>query len=448
MITMKKFVIYAIAALALGSSLASCTPEEKDLFDQSSAERLNAAVDRYRKLLCSAPNGWCMEYFVNNDWEPGYVYLMKFDKSTAVKIAADNVWIGNKYTESTSVFDVIADDGPVLTFNTFNPIFHLFATPDNVVGNGAPTDPNDPSSDLDESGYGHRGDYEFVIEKGTDDMMVLRGKKWGLKIIMRRMADDADWKEYMAAFKERQASMFSKNTPDMRMVVGGKAYVIANMASGVANIYPEGGDAMTETIKFPYIMTENGFRMVRPFRGMDSKEKYAVQSFAINEGHTAFVCSDEGQEATISNYEPAKWLFDTKYTWASDADGVGGRIAEAYAELANGITRYGTLRKVGLRYDSRKHSHAIYIETSRINNDNNYYIDIDQDENGTFSMSFTGETSDNANILLTRVPAVGSFIEVLTSATYTAAYPDGLNAAVINLTATDAPDDHITVSIQ
>lgn len=447
---MKKLIIYTFAACAFGSLFTACTPEEENLFSQSSAERLNATVPKYTELLCDAPNGWVMEYFVNNDWESGYTYLMKFNKNTSVTIAGDNVWIGGKYKESTSMFEVITDDGPVLTFNTFNPIFHLFATPDNVVGNGAPTDPNNPEKDLDESGYGHRGDYEFVIEKGTKELITLRGKKWGQTILLKRLADDVDWEEYLAFMKEKKSEMFPANMPDMRMVAGDDVYVVTNMASGVASFYPEDGDALTETTKVPYIVTEDGFRLVKPFKGTDGKGGFAVQTFTVDEEVGAMVCTDAAQDALIYNYDASRWLLDITKRWMFDPEALGGRFADAYAAFAAGVKGrpYNGLKSLRLMYNTTGKSFMLAWATTQYPAPMGMYGTFAVGEDGTFAFGFDGTSGDrNAVSTYKNVKAVKEFIELLQSATYIVEYPNPLNATYIKFTSTTDAEDYFHVSL-
>ncbi len=58
---MKK--IYNICFLLTLLSLVSCTPEEENLFDQSAAERIDAAIKEELSILRGAKNGWVMEYY-------------------------------------------------------------------------------------------------------------------------------------------------------------------------------------------------------------------------------------------------------------------------------------------------------------------------------------------------------------------------------------------------
>ena len=53
------------ASLLLGAALtfSACSNEEDDIFDQSAAERLNAAVDLYSSRREAQRNGWAMQLY-------------------------------------------------------------------------------------------------------------------------------------------------------------------------------------------------------------------------------------------------------------------------------------------------------------------------------------------------------------------------------------------------
>ena len=52
---MKK--IYLVLLAVLGMTVTSCLMEEKELFDKTPAERMEAFLDEYHELLASAEGG-------------------------------------------------------------------------------------------------------------------------------------------------------------------------------------------------------------------------------------------------------------------------------------------------------------------------------------------------------------------------------------------------------
>jgi hypothetical protein len=167
-------------------ALQACVKDEEKVFDVSAAERMNAAIQTYKATLCAAPGGWVMEYYPELDRSlGGYNFILKFYEDGKVAIAGEiattNYPAG---TPATSTYEVMAGEGAVLTFNTYNEVLHVF------------TEPN--ASDVD----GYAGDYEFVIREVTPGQIVLTGKKYGNKILLTPYTggDSTTWANYIKQF--------------------------------------------------------------------------------------------------------------------------------------------------------------------------------------------------------------------------------------------------------
>lgn len=80
---MKKIIYLLLAVLLF--CLQSCVKDEKDLFDLPAAERINAKLQEYSKILQDAPNGWKMEYFPEiKQSMGGYTYFCTFQNGETV----------------------------------------------------------------------------------------------------------------------------------------------------------------------------------------------------------------------------------------------------------------------------------------------------------------------------------------------------------------------------
>lgn len=171
---MKKIInSILIGAAVLG--LSSCSlHDDTELFGEPAAERLEKAVAADKALLESASNGWELHLWTGKEYSAGgYTYFMKF-ANDKVTVSSD---IAPATMKTTSSYDVISDQGPVLTVNTYNEIFHYLA---------------EPSMDDDD---GEQQDYEFVIMRTTNDSIYLRGKKWGNHMVMTRVAESTSWED-------------------------------------------------------------------------------------------------------------------------------------------------------------------------------------------------------------------------------------------------------------
>lgn len=162
-----------IGTAVLGLSACSLH-DDTELFGEPAAERLEKNVAADKTLLESAANGWELHLWTGKDYSGGgYTYFMKF-ANDKVTVSSD---IAPANMKTTSSYDVISAQGPVLTVNTYNEIFHYLA---------------EPSMDDDD---GEQQDYEFVIMRTTNDSIYLRGKKWGNHMVMTRVAESTSWED-------------------------------------------------------------------------------------------------------------------------------------------------------------------------------------------------------------------------------------------------------------
>lgn len=334
---MKKYLIYGVLA-AMGLGLGSCTNEQELYFDESSAERLAAKQKEYTELLPEQGGLWAMEYFCNED-EPGYVMTMRFRPDGTVTIGSTNKWNPERaYREATSMWQITADDGPVLSFNTWNDVLHLFCAPNNIPSGEGPTKPA-TGEDVDETGTGHGGDYEFRLVSISDDgqSLSLRSKRNGYVINMFRLDADTDTKAYCDAQAEASKTMY--NTMFNRMALTdtatGERFILSDMTEawmkgnlgGLINIYPAEGDSISQSIQTNAIMTVDGIRFMRPITvphaGEDAGFWEFNQKLFIQPDRT-FSTADGSVTLTLGNLSTI--VLD--YSWNVALDGFGGRYAD------------------------------------------------------------------------------------------------------------------------
>ncbi|MDE5660352.1 MAG: DUF4302 domain-containing protein [Muribaculaceae bacterium] len=255
---MKK--LYILPLLVAGLQFAGCSDKDESIFDQSAAERLEAGQKEYFQALCADGGNWVMEYFSNVE-EPGYVFVLHFDADKSVTFHTDHKWIGNAYKSERSLWDVINDNGNVLSFNSYNTLFHVFSTPENIEGNYAPKD--DRGEDVDELGYGHNGDYEFLLMENDGQTIRLRGKKRALYTYLRRLPADVDIEKYLAGISTLRNQFDAKRFPNyvMTETATGAQYDITGLSSGVVSIVPLNSTSpYSRTVKQPCVITPAGMR--------------------------------------------------------------------------------------------------------------------------------------------------------------------------------------------
>ena len=251
---MKK-IIFSLAIAAMALSLTGCAGEEDNIFEKSAAERLNESSDKYSARLEAQPNGWAMQYYPTlKDESPagsGYLILMDFDADHSVRVAMDNRFSSNAYATATSGWEVIKDNGPVLSFNTYNSCMHAFSDPEDI-----------PWTSDNEQSEGCGGDYEFIIVDAPEDAsyMMLKGKKRDTYNLLTPVEEGVDYAEYLADVKAFHNKMFSATAPVGNIIHFGpdSIYNMDDSNDGLPNIYPKGTDAIANESFNPFLVTKRG----------------------------------------------------------------------------------------------------------------------------------------------------------------------------------------------
>lgn len=345
---MKKFLnISVIALVAMGSlGLSSCNHEEDDIFNENAANRLAGTITTYSDILTQNGGKWELEYFTTSD-EPGYVYVMTFNKNGTVTMAGQNEWIGKAktgdpssttpyYASETSLWEVITDNGPVLSFNSYNSVFHIFADPADL-----------PSTTVNEAGHGHTGDYEFDIMKysADGDTLYLQGKKHEVNMIMTRIPATTDDKTYMNEVTAMADSFFNANIAENFInLPGGSRYVVLDGATSIMTTYPENGDPIVQSTVHNFIITRTGLTFMSPMvlhDSIDGKD-YSVQHF-VRQADGSLLCTDDNK-TTITADHLSGCVSSKNMSWklALGESGLGGRFLDEYSKLVTDMRAFNT----------------------------------------------------------------------------------------------------------
>lgn len=211
----------------------SCLMEEKELFDQTPAERMEAYLDEYRTLLASAEEGWLLQYFPEETQAyGGYTYILEFSKDSVTAYFE----LADKIAEPvSSLYKMTPDDGPVLTFDTYNENIHFFATPS-----------------VSEYEAKH-GDYEFrIVGRNADATEIyMKGKRTNNNYTLVKFSGDPV--EYLDKVNEVNVAM---EAPAYRMVMNSDTTacsISGNVFEFEYNVYtPEDTTVVTGTASFCY----------------------------------------------------------------------------------------------------------------------------------------------------------------------------------------------------
>ena len=232
---------YIVMIGLFAASFAACSRDEESLFDKPAAQRAQEAVTSAFDVLSSNEAGWEMAYFPNLEADAkGYNMVLKFNKNGNVSVTAKNATTtGNKIiTDTASTWAVKSDYGPLLTFDTYNDVFHAF-------------------SDPKEDGAGLLGDYEFLILKATPELVLLKGKKHSAYSVMRPVKNP-DVVAYFAAAEKMQTALFGNNNI-VTLHQNGKKMYLYNGASGQFQSAAYGSQLIAESATYhPVCATEDG----------------------------------------------------------------------------------------------------------------------------------------------------------------------------------------------
>lgn len=436
---MKSFIKIALAATLALPVMVACSNEEDNLFDQSSADRLNSAVKEYAQLLQAAPNGWAMQYFTNDN-EPGYTYIMRFDPSMAVTIGGNNQWLGNKYAEETSVYKFITDNGPVLSLSSFNNVFHILADPIDV-----------PTTSESELGYGHKGDYEFVVMEAAPDCVRLKGKKYGQKIIMTPLEADVDWQTYLNDLTILKNSMFNTRFEPLLLKNDKLNYSVTGMNTGVMNLVAEGDDALTQTQTVNFIVTSTGIRCSKTWTSKD--DLFKINEFERLADGSLRLIQPEGEEVVITS-RPLSEIYSTPgFTWRIDLDNTTGTFATLLSKIGDD-TKSALKRNftgIDFSYVSSGVPEPTYALSFRMSGSSAaayVYGNVTATGDNTVKIAYsTTEGNNNGVRRLADIPGLIPFINAVASTEFTIETENVLSPSTIRLVSKSNPADVIVVKI-
>ena len=93
-----------------------CVKEPEDVFSQNGSERMDGYLQKASQALLNNKKGWMIRYYPSADLEfGGYTIFALFKSENEVTLTSDI----NK-NKITSSYAVLAEGGPLLTFNGYN----------------------------------------------------------------------------------------------------------------------------------------------------------------------------------------------------------------------------------------------------------------------------------------------------------------------------------------
>ena len=437
---MKK--LFNLLALILMLSMVACAPSEvDDIFDESPAARLDNAVKNYTELLKSNGGRWLMQYFANGD-EEGFNFIMTFHNDGSVDISTQNAYVNDgAFYSDRSTWDVVADYGPVLSFNTYNKAFHVFSS---------------PQSD----GTGHGGDYEFIILSGDDNQINLRAKKSRDKgvvidLIMTRLSSteyptDEDYFTQLTAVSK---AAFSDRINNYVLTTGsGKRYICNDVTTMIWSFYPEGGSLLDNGDYMNAIITTKGLRFMEPLTFITEYDAndVAAQNFEFQDDGS-LLCTDDGV-TKITGPNLADLFHQPQLGWmlSSKEGEFGGDFVTIYNQIVTEAkAKYKTtFNWLQLGYDAAKAKYRLYFKNGKYTG--SIYVNHEIVDANTIKFSFNPEAEgafdNNGQSHYNNLPSMQAMVQLLCTGEYTLAAENVMVSTPMTMTSKSNPSNFVVLS--
>ncbi len=448
---MKKFLNISLLTLVALSSLTlgSCKNETDNIFDEDAVIRLDKAKAEYSRILTDKGGKWQLEYFANEN-EQGYVYLMTFSQDGSVTIAGNNKWINYiktgslnntpAYGSEVSMWEVIADNGPVLSFNTYNKYFHLFADPYDIPALGGATS----DDDVNENGYGHEGNYEFdimkYVESATGDTLFLTGKKPTqsdrfINMIMTRVDQGVDDEVYMNEVVAMADSFFNSKVPQVYInLPNGVRWIVKNGATSILKIFREDADEISTAEEHNVIITHDGLSFMDPL----TIDGYTIKNFT-RQADGSLLCREDNQTTMTADHLSVVFS-NGNLVWRSDLKQVGGRYADLVAQIAEELKAYNksTLQYAQIAYnkDNAVYEFSFNIKKGSVKYNPTYYLTMQVIGDNQVKFNVAAEGDRMGETYTAKCPSVRAFVDALGAGTINLSANSLL--APVNMTTTEA----------
>ena len=384
---------YLVIIGLLAATFAACSRDEESLFDKPAAIRAQEAVENAFDVLTSNEVGWEMAYFPNLETSAkGYNMVLKFNKNGNVSVTAKNqaTTMNKIMTDTASTWAVKSDYGPILTFDTYNDVFHAF-------------------SDPKEDGAGHLGDYEFLILKATPELVLLKGKKHSAYTVMRPMKN-TDLTAYFAACEKMQTKLFGNNNV-VTLHQGDKKMYLYKGSEGQFQSAAYGSPLVAEAATYhPLCATEDGIIVSMGF-GEDIHDHI----FYYNE-EKGELKSEKGAVMNAGNLNVlfGAYFTDNAFGWAVDPAGQEA-VNDLLAAVNKAMSNTSAKMKVmgyGYKQSLNKYEGGYFMlinftyKQGTKNQEKKlvWTIDLTQDENG-ITVSNAVPYDENTEKFLEQIPA-------------------------------------------
>ena len=305
---MKKtyYLLYLVVVAVFAT--ACNLKDDQDLFGTSSADRADEAIENYTNVLTGASNGWLMQYYPEERQVYGGWNMFVAFGTDGIATVANEFYSPDDV--ETGLYSVKQSAGVLLSFDTYNELFHIFADPAAPLGG--------------DRGKGLEGDYEFLIISASAEKVVLKGKKTGGYATLTPISASRIWEDYMSDLQDAADAMeFMKFNLEMN----GEITPVAVSYRTLTFTYQRDGNNVSVTVS--YIITETGYKFYEPI----VVNGVTLSEFTFDAGNIWFTEVSDASVKLIPVIPPLNQQF------------VAGNWYFAYSGLGStGTTTFNTMR--------------------------------------------------------------------------------------------------------
>ena len=318
--------------------MTACTFEQEDFFDESASLRITHLNEQVKSRLVSqssdANHGWVIQYFVagTDDYNfEGFNLFGRFYDNDKVTLASNHRYLrngnANKYTEYTSVYQMLAEEGPVLAFNTWNDVLTVFVDP---------VDPTAAPGNIVSDGEGMNGDQNLVLKSFKDDELLFRGERHSAEV--RFVPCDRPWEDYIAAVNENKSKIATSSLTSYYVTNGTDTMYFSGLNKGVFNYCDRVYDPLVRKT-LSCVFTPKGFRI----NHVDSLKENTFQEFTLAEDNSKLL-SEDGQTQVIACWD--EYIVNKSEVWKMDPSFFSAEQQSLYDQIDAALKVYNSATSI------------------------------------------------------------------------------------------------------
>ena len=318
-------------AVAVATVCTACTFEQEDFFDESASLRITHLNEQLQQRLVSQSsdgnNGWVIQYFVAGtddlDFE-GFNLFGRFYDSGQVTLASNHCFLrngnANKYTEASSTYEMLSEEGPVLAFNMWNDVLTVFVDP---------VSPSSAPNTIVSDGEGMNGDHNLVLKSLEDDEILFRGERHSAEV--RFIPCDRTWEEYIDATAQLKSKIATAALTSYYVTNGVDTMYFSGLNRG-SFLYCDRVDNPLVRKTLACVFTPDGFRI----NHVDSLGEYAFQTFTIDADTTCLQNEDQSVKV-IACWD--RYIANHTAVWKMDPSSFTAEQQSLYDQIAEQLLK-------------------------------------------------------------------------------------------------------------